>query len=253
VYTQKIMVNRKRRLQYLAYSPFVFAALILASIAFADTPASLPENSIEVPHAQTISIKSISPVAQTTDLQILCILKHDPSSDKYIDAMNVFNQKLHGLLPALRDRGEFAGDFGETLLLTTPTNSITPKQLLLIGIGNESEITPGKLQLIGGIAAREAVRIKAAHVSFAPALRDQGSTRVDVADGDAAFTTGWILAYDTEKKLQSQGLSPSFDIPSLTIEAGLKFFAAVVSKVTSAVRTAAATIENRSAAPYTSN
>jgi hypothetical protein len=247
------MIHQIQRLQSLAYSLFILTVFAFAPCAPADTPASPPEKSIDAPHNQTISIKSISPIAQTTDLQIVCILQHNPAGDKYIEAMQLFNQKLHGLLSALRNRGEFTGDLGETLLFTPPANSITPKQVLLIGIGSEPDITLDQLQLIGAIAARESLRLKAAHVSFAPTLRDQGSNRIDVGDGDAAFTTGWVLAYDTEKKLQNESLSPSFDVSSLTIEAGPKFFAAAASKVTTAVQTGTATIQSRPSTTYISN
>jgi len=242
-------MNLPRSLHRLIRTVLVCTAVLLAPLAFADAPA---EKTVDAPHGQTISLKMIGPVTQTTDLQIICILKHDPSGDKYIEAMDDFNGKLNHLLSGLRDRGEFRGELGETLLFTPPANSITPKLVLLIGIGDESEITPDKLQLIGQIAAREAIRLKTSQVSFAPTLRDQGSNRMDVGDGDAAFAAGWILAYDTEKKLQDQGLAPSFDISSLTIEAGPSFFDGAVSKVADAAQKTASALHDRSTATYTS-
>jgi hypothetical protein len=211
------------------------------------------EKSIDGPNGQTISVKMIGPITQTTDLQIICILKHDPSGDKYVEAIDEFNKKLHNLLSGIRDRGEFTAELGETLLFTPPSNTITPRQVLLIGIGDEADITLDKLQLIGEIAAREAARLGASHVSFAPTLRDQGSTRVEVGDGDAAFATGWILAYDTERKLASQGLSSSATVSSLTIEAGPKYFASAIFKVSDAVQGATTALKARSAAPYSRN
>jgi Cytosol aminopeptidase family, N-terminal domain len=228
---------------------FVFLAHSAISIA-QNAPA---EKAIDAPNGQTFSIKMIGPVTQTTDLQIICVLKHDANGDKYIEAMADFNKKLHSLLSGLRDRGEFTGELGETLLFTPPADTIAPKQVLLIGIGDEAGITVDKLQLIGEIAAREAVRLGAEHVSFAPTLRDQGSTRVDVGDGDAAFATGWILAYDTQKRLASQALSSAPIVSTLTIEAGPKFFEGSVSKVTDAVQSATATLQGRSASAYMSN
>jgi hypothetical protein len=228
---------------------FVFFTQSAISIA-QNAPA---EKAINAPNGQTISIKMIGPVTQTTDLQIICVLKHDANGDKYIEAMDAFNTKLHNLLSSLRDRGEFTGELGETLLFTPPANSITPSQVLLIGIGNEADITLDRLRLIGEIAAREAARLGTSHVSFAPGLRDQGSTRVDVGDGDAAFTTGWILAYDTQKRLASQDLSSAPDVSTLTIEAGPKFFDTAVSKVTDAVQSATATLHDRSASAYMNN
>ena len=223
------------------------AVVALASLALVEAPA---EKSVSAPHDQTISVKMIGPVTQTTDLQVICILKHDPAGDKYIEAMDDFNQKLHGLLSGLRDRGEFTGELGETLLFTPPANTVTPSRVLLVGIGDETGITLERLKLVGGIAAREALRLKAPHVSFVPALRDQGSVRVDVGDGDAAFTAGWILAYDTEKKLQDQQLASSVDVASLTIQAGPKFFDGAFAKVSEAVASTAELVKQRSELPY---
>lgn len=208
---------------------------------------------VDAPHDQTITVEMIGPVTKTTDLQIICVLKHDPAGDNYIGAMDDFNQKLHHFLSNLRDRGDFAGELGETLLFTPHAKTISPKQVLLLGIGEESALSLDRLRLAGAIAARESLRLKATEVSWAPTLRDQGSSRIDVADGDAAFVGGWILAYDTQMKLQHQGLAPTCSITSLTIEAGPKFFEGAGTKVADAVKAAGAEIKARSAAPYLSN
>ena len=215
----------------------------------ADAPAT-KEKSIDAPNGIQVTIKMIGPVTQTTDLQIICILKHDPAGDQYIEAMKDLNAKLGGLLSSLRDRGDFVGESGETLLLTPPANSISPKRLLLIGIGQESKLTLDSLRLVGRIAAREAVRLNIAHVSFAPTLRDQGSSRIDVGEGGDAFIEQFLLAYDTEKRLQAEGLSPKDDLKDVTIEAGPKFFDGVVQKATTAIASAAILIKERSTSPY---
>jgi hypothetical protein len=229
----------------------VLCVATIASLSSSAWGAEPAKKSVAAPHGQTISVEMIGPVTQSTDLQIICVLKHDPAGDKYIEAMDDLNRKLHRILSNLRERGEFAGELGETLLLTPPANSITPKQLLLIGIGEESAVSPDRLTLIGGIAARESARLRAANVSFAPTLRDQGSSRVDVGEGDGAFARGWILAYDTEVRLQAQGLSPASSVASLTIEAGPKYFDGAATKVAAEVSAAGAAIQQRDAAPYT--
>ena len=216
-------------------------------------PAAAPaEQQFDAPHGMRLCVKMIGPVTQTTDLQIICLLKHDsaPGGDKYIEAMNDFNEKLGGLVSSLRERGEFVGETGETLLFTPPAKSITPKQVLLIGIGNEQELSLDKLRLVGRIAAREAVRLGAKHVSFAPTLRDQGSSRIDVGEGDGAFAEQLVLAYDTEKRLQAQGLAKTSNIADFTIEAGPKYFDAAVEKVRASVAAAAEQVKRRSIEPY---
>jgi hypothetical protein len=227
----------------------------IATIVFLSLPAWAAEpakKSVAAPNGQTISVEMIGPVTQSTDLQIICVLKHNAAGDKYIEAMDDLNQKLHRILSNLRERGEFAGELGETLLITPPTDSITPKQLLLIGIGDESALSLDRLALVGAIAARESARLKAANVSFAPTLRDQGSTRIDVGEGDAAFTRGWILAYDTEFRLHEQGLSLASPVNSLTIDAGPKYFDGAATKVAAEVTAAGTAIQKRNAAPYAS-
>src|SRR5580692_5475652 len=104
----------------------VFFCLItlLAPAIRADAPV---EKAIDGPEGVRVSVKMIGPVTQTTDLQIICILKHDASGDKYIEAMRDFNDKLGGLLSSLRERGEFIGEPGETLLFAPPADSIPAK------------------------------------------------------------------------------------------------------------------------------
>ena len=228
-----------------------FCVTTIVSLSLSAWGAGAAKKSVAAPHGQTISVEMIGPVTQSTDLQIICVLKHDPAGDKYIEAMDDLNRKLHRILSNLRERGEFAGELGETLLLTPPANSITPKRLLLIGIGEESALSLDRLTLVGGIAARESARLGAVNVSFAPTLRDQGSSRIDVGDGDGAFARGWILAYDTEVKLQEQGLSTASSVSTLTIEAGPKYFDGATTKVADAVTAVGAAVRTRDAAPYT--
>src|SRR5215471_2221638 len=212
--------------------------------------SATPEKSVSAPRNVTVTVKMIGPVTQTTDLQIICLLKHNPAGDHYIEAMQDFNNKLGGLLSSLRERGEFVGNPGETLVFNPPAGSITPKKVLLIGVGEEAALTVDRLRFAGAIAAREAVRLGMAHVSFAPTLRDQGSTRIDVGEGDAAVAASFLLAYDTERRLQEQHLASGATIHEFVIEAGPQYFAGAAEKVGAAVQSAGAALAQREAKPY---
>ena len=87
-------------------------------------------------------------------------------------------------------------------------------------------------------------------MSFAPTIRDQGNQVIEVGDGDRAVAENVISAYDTEKRLQAQGLAEPFSIDDWTIEAGPKFFASAASKVEAGIQAAGGTLEARVAAPY---
>ena len=232
----------------------VLVVVVAASTCMAPTMGhaedAAPEKSVSAARDVKVTVKMIGPVTQTTDLQIICLLQHNPAGDQYIEAMHDFNDKLGGVLSSLRERGEFVGEPGETLLLTPPAGSITPKKVLLIGVGEEAALTVDRLRLAGTVAARESVRLGMAHVSFAPTLRDQGSNRIDVGEGDAAVAESFLLAYDTERRLQEQGLASGAKIREFVIEAGPKYFDGTVEKVGAAVRSAGAALARRDAKPY---
>jgi|GraSoiStandDraft_41_1057321.scaffolds.fasta_scaffold1296930_1 hypothetical protein len=233
---------------------WVLVVVVAASTCVVPTMSraenAAPETSVSAPWDVTVTVKMIGPVTQTTDLQIICLLKHNPAGDHYIEAMQDFNEKLGGVLSSLRERGEFVGDPGETLVLNPPEGSITPRKVLLIGVGEEASLTVDRLRLAGTITAREAVRLGMSHVSFAPTLRDQGSNRIDVGEGDAAVVESFLLAYDTERRLHEQGLASGANIREFVIEAGPHYFAGTVEKVSAAVRSAGAALAQRETKPY---
>jgi hypothetical protein len=206
---------------------------ICAAIAFAAAPM---EKAVGEAGGVSVSIKMIGPATQATDLQIICILQHDPAGDTYIEAMHDLDQRLGGLLSDLRNRGDFVGAAGETLLLTPPAGAIAAKRLLLIGVGEEPKLTADKLRVTGRIAAREAGRLKVSHISWAPTLHDQGSTRIEVGEGDAAFATGFAEASAAEQYLAKRGLADPPSVADLTIEAGPKFFDSAATKVAAALK-----------------
>src|SRR5215470_5658285 len=168
---------------------------------------------------------------EPADLQIICLFKHKLIGDTYQGAAKETDEKLGGILSTLRNRGEFVGETAETFLFTPPKGSIPAKRFMVIGLGEEKDLSLDTLRIIGRIAAREAVRLKAKHVAWAPVIRDEGNTAIDVGEGDRAFAEQMLAAYDTEKRLQAQGLAPKFSIESFVIEAGPAFFDAAVKKV----------------------
>src|SRR5215469_125586 len=199
---------------------FICAGLLICAPA-ADTTTTPKENVFTAkPLGIALSIKMTGPFAEPADLQIICLLKHKPGGDTYQGAAKETDEKLRGMLSALRNRGEFVGEKGETILFTPPEGTIPAKQFMVIGLGDEKSLSLDTLRLVGRIAAREAVRLKAKHVAWAPVIRDEGNTAIEVGQGDRAFAEQMVSAYDTEKRLQAQGLAPNFNIESLVIEAG---------------------------------
>src|SRR5271168_4762522 len=195
-------------------------AIFVVTARAADSTAP-KENVFETkPLGITLSIKMIGPYTQDADLQIICLFKHKQTGDTYQGAAKATDEHLGGILSALRNRGEFVGELGETFLFTPPKGSIPARRFMIIELGDEKDLSLDSLRVVGRVAAREAVRLKARHVAWAPVIRDEGNLTVEVGEGDRAFVEQLLSAYDTEKRLQSQGLAPQFSIEDVVIEAG---------------------------------
>jgi hypothetical protein len=233
---------------------FGLAAILIAASTYAgDASAPPKENVFETrPFGIKVSVKMVGPYMEDADLQIICLFKHKPTGDSYLGAAKDTDTHLGGLLSALRDRGEFVGELGETILFTPPKGSIPARRFMVIGLGDEKALSVDVLRLAGRIASREAVRLQAAHVAWAPVIRDQGNSVIDVGEGDRAFVEELLSAYHTEKRLQAQGLAPEFNIQSLVIEAGPSYFDGAVKQVGEGIASVSAELARRNAAPYSS-
>src|SRR5262249_43094199 len=158
-------------------------------------------------------------------LQVVCYFKYTPEGVKKMTGAPVeLDKELGGLIGSLRERGEFVGDEGETLLIIPPKDTIKPRALLLIGLGDEKDLSLQTLERVGRIALREAARLGAKRVAYAPLIRDQGNSKFNTGDIAESFVRGVLLAYDTERRLQKEGLANTYELEQWNVEAGPNFF-----------------------------
>jgi Cytosol aminopeptidase family, N-terminal domain len=226
-------------------------ALFCTGVAIFSADNSPPtEKTFDAPHGLKVSVKMIGPYSEPADLQIICLFKHKSSGDTYQGAAKDTDEHLHGLLSALRNRGEFVGELGETILFTPANGSIPAKRFMVIGLGEEKDLSLDALRLVGRVAAREAVRLQAKQVAWAPVIRDEGNTTLDVGEVDRAFIEELLSAYDTEKRLQAQKLAPDFSLEEVVIEVGPTYFEGAAKHVEEGIESIAAQLAQRNATPY---
>src|SRR5689334_3493372 len=115
--------------------------LLAISLCAAADEAPPAEKKLQSPGGFPITVRMQGPYDAETPLQVVCYFKHKPEGDKTQGAAVELDTRLHGLIAALRDRGEFVGERYETLLLAPPPGTIKAKQLLLIGLGPEAELS----------------------------------------------------------------------------------------------------------------
>lgn len=236
------MVNRFR---------FVGAAVAASwGLVAAAQDAGVKETVLAAPRGLPVKVRMEGPYAAEAALQVVCYFKHNPEGDVARGAPVELDRRLGGAIAALRDREEFRGVPLETLLIVPPKGTIPARGLLLVGLGDESLLSTGLMEQVGKTALREAARLGATTVAFAPLIRDQGNDTITAGEIARAVARGVFLAYDTEKRLQEQALAPAWTLVSWEVEAGPAYYDETVAGVEKAIVEATAAIGDRVAGPY---
>jgi hypothetical protein len=157
------------------------------------------------------------------------------------------DKRLGGVINSLRASGEFRGTQLETILIRPKDGSIKAKSLLLIGLGSEDQMSLDLMERVGEVALRHAKETGASKVAFAPLLRDQGNNDLSVGAVETAVVKGMLLAYNTELRLQQEGLSNNYKLEEWWVEAGPAYFDETVVGVREGVSQAAVEFAKRPA------
>jgi hypothetical protein len=225
---------------------------VLAALAWSDeTKDGVKEKALDAPNNVKIKVRMEGPYTADVPLQVVCYFKYTPEGAKRMGGAPVeLDKHLGGVIGSLRERGEFVGDQLETILITPPKDSIKAKALLLVGLGDEEALSLKLMEAVGRVSLREAVRLGASRVAFAPLIRDQGNTKIGTGEVEREVVRGMLLAYDTEKRLQKEGLAKAFTLDQWNVEAGPTYFDETVEGVQKAIEQANKAIKDRSTEPY---
>ncbi len=220
----------------------VSLALLLAGFVRADDPSAVKETVVAGPLDVNLKVRMEGPYTAEVPLQVVCYFKYTADGAKKMAGAPVeLDKHLRGVIASLRERGEFVGDELETLVITPPEGSIKAKALLLVGLGDESKLSLDTMERVGKVALREAVRLGAKKVAFAPLIRDQGNSTLKTGDVEVAVVRGVLLAYDTDRRMQKEKLAKEYTLSEWWVEAGPAYF----DETTTGVKTAAADVTDR--------
>lgn len=230
---------------------FALSLYLLAGIAGAQETKGVKEVALDAPNGVKIRVRMEGPYTAEVPLQVVCYFPYSTDAVKRMNGAPVeLDRHLGGIIASLRERGEFAGDEQEVLLLKTPKNSIPAENLLLVGLGKEEELSLNVLARVGRTAVREAAALGISQVAFAPLIRDQGNSTLPAGDVEVALLKSMLLAYDTHQRLQAEGLADKFQLKEWIVEAGPAFFDETVAGAKKAIDEASAAIGKRKAVPY---
>jgi hypothetical protein len=227
----------------------LFSVLLVGLFLTRGWAGDVKETALEGPDDVKIKIRMEGPTTAETPLQVVCLFKHKESGDKMLAAAVDLDKDLHGVITSLRNRGEFAGDALETLLIVPPAGTIKPKLLLLVGIGDESSFSLERMEEVGRVAVREAARLGVSKIAFAPLVRDQGNSQFGTGDVGEHVIRGLLSAYDTDRRLQKEGFARPYTLEEWSEEAGPAFFDETVEGAKRGISEAKAMIHDRSTKP----
>jgi hypothetical protein len=233
---------------------FVGTMIFLTSSAFVGFKVSaqeVKERAFDALHDVKIKVRMEGPYTADVPLQVVCYFKYTPEGVKRMSGAPVeLDKKLGGVIASVRQRGEFVGDELETMLIIPPKNSIKAKALLLVGLGAEENLSLKVLERVGRVSLREAAKLGVKRVAFAPLIRDQGNSKLPAGDVEIAVVKAMLLAYDTDKRMQKEGLAKIFTLEEWIVEAGPAYFDETVAAAQTAIKQAKTAADKRTAAPY---
>lgn len=237
-------------------SLFVVLSLFLATLTCpehcpADDAPAVKETVVAGPDGLAFKVRMEGPYTANVPLQVVCYFKYSADGAAKMKGAPVeLDKHLGGVIASLRERGEFVGDSLETVVIECPSGTIKAKRLLLIGLGEEKDLSLELMEKVGRTALRQAAAVGVSKVAFAPLIRDQGNNALPVADVATAVNRGLLLAYDTERRMQKEGLANPFTLSEWWVEAGPSYFDETVNAVNKAVAQAADEAAKRPATNY---
>jgi Cytosol aminopeptidase family, N-terminal domain len=238
--------------RYSTTTLFVAAITLSLSLAAlgADT-AAVKEVAIEGPGSVSIKVRMEGPYTADVPLQVVCYFKYSEAGAKRMSGAPVeLDKRLGGVINSLRSRGEFTGEKLETLVVNPKRGSIKANSVLLVGLGDEDQLSLDTMEQVGRAALRQAHLLHATKVGFAPLIRDQGNKALGVGAIETAVVRGILLAYDTDRRLQEEGMADKYQLTEWWVEAGPAYFDETVDGVRQAVTEAAALIAKRPSVKY---
>lgn len=226
-------------------------SLFISMTTTAFTADTVKETIVKSESGVTFKIRMEGPYTAEVPLQVVCYFRYSDAAIKKMKGAPVeLDRHLGGIIGSLRERGEFSGNRLETLLIETPKGSIKAKYLLLIGLGDEAELSLDLMEQVGQTALRTAAHLGLKQVAFAPLIRDQGNESLKTGDVETAVVRGLLLAYDTQQRLGKQQLTAPYALQEWWVEAGPAYYDETLAGVQKAVTDAAKITASRKSTPY---
>lgn len=163
-------------------------------------------------------------VAASVDLSCACMFTHEAHGVALTGGLAHLDEVLGGTLQVLRHDALFAGQRGETLLITHPPAGIAGKQLLVIGLGDPEDWSPAVMAVAVRQALDTAAALSLQSVAFAASMLDGGLSPDDTAGAAGAMLRGLTRGIDAAARLQALGLTRPLSVTRWIFDVGIGRF-----------------------------
>jgi Cytosol aminopeptidase family, N-terminal domain len=201
-------------------------------------PAPLPIGSA---HGVEFDLVAWGPAQAAVDLSVACMFEHELGDAGMTGGLLALDTALDGQLSRLRAAGAFRAQPMETLLITIPPPGLTPRAVLVIGMGDPQALDGDLLRRATRVAMREAIRFGAASMAFAPSVLDAGHTDNAGLAMQDVMLDGMLGALRAEHRLAAAGLARTpllrrctFDVGAPRAQAAGKAFAEAFARLNAA-------------------
>jgi len=143
----------------------------------------------------------------SVDLSCACMFEREIGDGVLAGGMQHLDAALGGALTGLRRSEAFRGDHLETLLLDHLPSTVSPRALLVIGLGNPDTWTPRVSAMAASAAVRTAMQLRATSGAFAPSLLDAGFDGAAVSGAAQAMMQAVLDAIGAYAKVVESGLA----------------------------------------------
>jgi hypothetical protein len=202
----------------------------------ASSPARLP---IGARDGVEFDVVAWGPAHADVDFSVACMFEHELQGGM-AGGLLALDQALGGALSRLRAAGAFRAQAMETLLVTSPPPGVTPRALLVIGMGDPAVLDGDLLRRACRVAMREAIRFGAGSMAFAPSVLDAGHTDNAALDMQDVMLDGMLGALRAEHMLAEAGLARTpalrhctFDVGAPRLQAAGRAFVAAFARLAS--------------------
>lgn len=190
-------------------------------------------------HGVAFDTVAWGPAAAEVDLSVACMFEHEAAGAVIAGGLLALDRALGGLLTRVRASGAFRGEEMETLFVSLPPPAVPARAVLVIGLGRPAALSQDILRRATRVAMREAIRLGAASLAFAPSVLDAGHTDNAALDMPRVMLDGMLGALAAEQQLADDGFarplvlrSCTFDVGAARVEAAALAFAAAFTRLT---------------------